>query len=324
VRWHTSYAPAGKRLVAYAVDAAIAMVLFDMQQFQVAFVEVALEMSLTGKSSDDMSSAGTVVAVAAWVLTTWIYQVVPVHSVWQATPGMRTAGLFIVNLDGRRMSIGRATLRHFAKPLSYVLGLGLMMQLFTARRQTLHDLLSRSVVLCRRAEDEVPAAGGPAVASLTRRAGAFAIDGALSLVILLASMLFAAMLNAGVEKARTGVVTDQMAPWSIWVAILGWLVAISVYHILALSSRLQATLGMLATGLFVTDVAGKPLAVGSATARHLLKSVSYFLGIGVLVQLLTARRQALHDLLSGSVVLRRQPASARQAPGSGLQAPGPI
>jgi uncharacterized RDD family membrane protein YckC len=83
--------------------------------------------------------------------------------------------------------------------------------------------------------------------------------------------------------------------------VLHWL-----YHALMLSSRRQATLGMLALRIVATDRNGNRLSFGRATARHFATVLSWItLGIGFLFQIFTAKRQAAHDLISGSLVLVR-------------------
>lgn len=66
----------------------------------------------------------------------------------------------------------------------------------------------------------------------------------------------------------------------------------------------QASLGKRAVGLKVTDLAGRRVSWARALARQLLKLLGLTLsGFGYLIALLTARRQALHDLLGGTLVV---------------------
>ncbi len=82
--------------------------------------------------------------------------------------------------------------------------------------------------------------------------------------------------------------------------IVPWL-----YEALMLSSEPQATLGKMALGITVTDVYGQRLTFGRATGRHFAKFLSAFLfGIGFIMAAFTARKQALHDLIAGTVALR--------------------
>jgi uncharacterized RDD family membrane protein YckC len=81
---------------------------------------------------------------------------------------------------------------------------------------------------------------------------------------------------------------------------IGWL-----YYSLMESSGYQATLGKRWLGLKVTTVKGDPLSFGRASARFFAKILSSApLMIGFLMAAFTRKKQALHDLLAGSVVIR--------------------
>ena len=69
-------------------------------------------------------------------------------------------------------------------------------------------------------------------------------------------------------------------------------------------SPLQATPGKLAVGIYVTDLHGDRLDFMSASARFYGKALSTLtLGIGYLMAGTTKKHQALHDLVSGCLVL---------------------
>lgn len=71
------------------------------------------------------------------------------------------------------------------------------------------------------------------------------------------------------------------------------------------SSPLQATLGKLAVGLRVEHVDGGPLTFRRASLRYWAKSLSTLtLMIGWLMAAFTPRRQALHDTIARSVVVK--------------------
>ena len=60
-----------------------------------------------------------------------------------ATAAMPTDWPAMTDLNGERLSFGRATGRHFGKWVSALtLGIGYLMCLFTARKQCLHDLMA--------------------------------------------------------------------------------------------------------------------------------------------------------------------------------------
>ena len=72
------------------------------------------------------------------------------------------------------------------------------------------------------------------------------------------------------------------------------------------SGEKQATWGKQALGIYVTDLAGQRVTFGRATGRFFAKIVSGLipLGIGFVMAGFTERRQALHDMIASTLVLR--------------------
>jgi uncharacterized RDD family membrane protein YckC/type II secretory pathway pseudopilin PulG len=92
------------------------------------------------------------------------------------------------------------------------------------------------------------------------------------------------------------------------VGILVWW----IYYASLESSAKQATPGKLALRIKVVDREGGRISFGRATGRHFAKLVSgMILMIGYLMAGFTARKQALHDMLAGCLVVHRD-ASAEQ------------
>jgi uncharacterized RDD family membrane protein YckC len=84
------------------------------------------------------------------LLGKWLYYALFESSAWQATPGKRVIGLYVTDLQGRRISFARATGRYFGKILSaIILYIGFVMAGFTEKKQALHDLLVDCLVLRR-------------------------------------------------------------------------------------------------------------------------------------------------------------------------------
>ena len=83
--------------------------------------------------------------------------------------------------------------------------------------------------------------------------------------------------------------------------IIQWL-----YFSLTESSSWQATLGKKALGLTVTDLEGRRIGFGRATGRYFAKYLStLILFIGWLMAGFTEKKQALHDMMAGTLVLRK-------------------
>ena len=92
---------------------------------------------------------------------------------------------------------------------------------------------------------------------------------------------------------------------SIFSALLGLVIGIAYYVIMESSER-QATLGKMALGLRVTDMNGGRISAGTAAARYFSKILS---GIILLIGYITAafhpRKQALHDIIAKTLVVKR-------------------
>jgi len=84
-------------------------------------------------------------------------------------------------------------------------------------------------------------------------------------------------------------------------SVIAW-----AYFTLLESSPAQATVGKFALGLVVTDAHGDPIGFPRAAFRYLMKSLSTLLLLtGWALAAFTPRKQALHDLFAGTVVLRK-------------------
>lgn len=82
--------------------------------------------------------------------------------------------------------------------------------------------------------------------------------------------------------------------------VVGWL-----YYASFESSAYQATPGKQAMDIFVTDTEGYPITFSRATGRFFGKLLSgLFLLLGYIMAAFTPRRQALHDLMAGTLVLK--------------------
>jgi uncharacterized RDD family membrane protein YckC len=83
--------------------------------------------------------------------------------------------------------------------------------------------------------------------------------------------------------------------------VLTWL-----YYALLESSVWQATLGKKALGLEVTDLAGSRIQFGRATGRYFARWLSLMtIGIGYIMAGFTEKKQALHDIVAGTLVIRK-------------------
>lgn len=88
-----------------------------------------------------------------------------------------------------------------------------------------------------------------------------------------------------------------------WVVLLGF---VYLYYAVAEATPLGASLGKLIMRLRVTGPDGKRAGIIRSTVRTALKPVSALpLMFGFLMAGFTTRKQALHDIMSGALVVRR-------------------
>lgn len=89
-------------------------------------------------------------------------------------------------------------------------------------------------------------------------------------------------------------------------AVLLGLIGDWLYHAKMQSSPRQGTYGKQFMGVKVTGLAGERISFAQATGRHFAKFLSTFaVMIGFLIALVTRRKQALHDMVAGTLVVRR-------------------
>jgi uncharacterized RDD family membrane protein YckC len=80
-----------------------------------------------------------------------------------------------------------------------------------------------------------------------------------------------------------------------------------IYEAAMESSSKQATVGKMALALKVTDLEGRRISFARATGRHFAKIISgMILLIGYIMAGFTERKQALHDMIAGTLVQRTQ------------------
>ena len=83
------------------------------------------------------------------ILGSWLYNAYFESSDWQGTLGKKALNLIVTDLEGNRVSFGRASGRFFAKMISGLipLGIGYILAGFTERKQALHDMIASCLVL---------------------------------------------------------------------------------------------------------------------------------------------------------------------------------
>ncbi len=130
------------------------------------------------------------------------------------------------------------------------------------------------------------------------RLGAYLLD---IIVFYIALIIFFLILSfIGVVDERTFVVNEDAI--NLLGLILGWL-----YFALQESSMKQATIGQRALKIKVVDYNFERISFARATGRHFAMFISILiLFIGIIMIFFTKRRQALHDIIAGTLVIKGQ------------------
>lgn len=109
----------------------------------------------------------------------------------------------------------------------------------------------------------------------------------------------------------TGYINSMMDPTTAfsatYFAMLGITLAVNVAYFCGLeSSARQATFGKSAVGIKVTNLNGERISFVNAVGRYFGKIISgIILLIGFLMAAFTEKKQALHDMMAGTLVVKK-------------------
>jgi len=120
------------------------------------------------------------------------------------------------------------------------------------------------------------------------RAAAYVIDYVLAIVCLILVFLVFSV------EDETGGLASLLSICTMW-----------IYFTLFESSKWQATPGKRLLKIRVTDLSGSRITIGRAAARNLARILSgLLLGIGYIMAAFTDKKQALHDQMANTLVLK--------------------
>jgi uncharacterized RDD family membrane protein YckC len=111
---------------------------------------IVFTLLMAGSSQQAKASPGGLQLILFVINTVslWLYYALMESSAKQATLGKMALGLYVTDLNGQRISFGRATGRFFGKYVSYLtLLIGFIMAAFTEKHQALHDKLANCLVM---------------------------------------------------------------------------------------------------------------------------------------------------------------------------------
>lgn len=155
-----------------------------------------------------------------------------------------------------------------------------------------------------------------AYAGFLKRAGAWVIDailvGIMNLIVTGVVFGFDRSTADGSNQFRFEFTAEMGAETLISLGI-AW-----GYFALMESSPKQATLGKMALGIIVTDIREQRISFARATGRYFAKLLSWITAlVGFFMAAWTPKKQGLHDIIAGTLVVNQPKTAQRQQPLSG-------
>jgi len=154
---YSPYAGFWLRFVAYVIDALMCGLVIGFMIVVIAAIVGVGTFRQAGGHFDDSDNPFLAPAVImlifglAFVLicAIWLYYALLESSVHQGTLGKMALGLIVTDMQGRRVTFGRASGRFFAKLITGLIPfwIGYIMAGFTQKKQALHDLIASCLVL---------------------------------------------------------------------------------------------------------------------------------------------------------------------------------
>ena len=133
------YAGFWKRLVAFTVDLIIGCIVGYILVYILSYIMVT--------SNPSSFFVTEIVIRISSIMLAWAYSAGMESSQTQGTLGKIALGIKVIDLDGSRISFGKATGRYFAKIVSSIFFIGLFMTAFTEKKQGLHDKMAGCLVV---------------------------------------------------------------------------------------------------------------------------------------------------------------------------------
>ena len=152
----TNYAGFWLRFVAAFIDGIILGIPLSV----IAFLLIASAIPELTHTQDPMTIVISIlprimILLVIYLIASWLYWGLMESSTWQATLGKKALGLYVTDLEGNRVTLGKASGRFFAgRGISIVPSIGGLYYLvdcimagFTEKKQALHDMIASCLVL---------------------------------------------------------------------------------------------------------------------------------------------------------------------------------
>ena len=134
------------RVLAYFIDVIILQIAVSIVT-GVLGLGAGAGMAMLGGEQQSIFTTTLLISLSISLVMNWLYFALMESSSMQATVGKLAVGVVVTDLEGNRISFGRATGRYFAKILSgIILLIGYIMVAFTERKQGLHDMVAGTLV----------------------------------------------------------------------------------------------------------------------------------------------------------------------------------
>ena len=151
-----NYASFGRRFGAWAIDYLLLLIPTSIISFKMGAIPIFERLMIEAKSgmtpaivteyADAMRPISLIVIGIGF-----LYYALFECSKWQATPGKIAVGLRVTDLQGNRLSVGRSVVRNAVRLINAATALipfvAYMAVIWTQRKQGLHDLVAKTLVL---------------------------------------------------------------------------------------------------------------------------------------------------------------------------------
>lgn len=136
---NVDYAGFWRRAGAYLIDAIILSAITQI---------LSVITGISGNSPNAVPTTEEAIMSLIYLVIAWLYFALLESSSKQGTVGKMAIGIIVTDENGKRVSFARATGRFFAKIISaIILLIGYLMVLWTKKRQGLHDIIAKTLVL---------------------------------------------------------------------------------------------------------------------------------------------------------------------------------
>ncbi len=150
-----SYAGFWKRFAAYLIDKLLITTVSLMILIPVLVV-FGVGLGVVASEGDDedilavaLTAAAVYILIAVFIMIlTWLYYALMESSTQQGTLGKMALSIKVTDIQGQRLTFGRATGRYFSKIISdLTFGIGYIIAGFTEKKQALHDMIASCLVV---------------------------------------------------------------------------------------------------------------------------------------------------------------------------------